>query len=174
MRLRWLRRCDTPFCVPKPAVRAGLGCCVKLKEENQAMAKFIMECPNCGRYVEAKTGFFARKKIDCTCGYTINVKTEKLAARTCPHCGNEVVFDQSKGEKALCPVCHEPINTQAEQTKMEEFSCGQCGVGLMVNKGAATYACPVCDFVNDVPERLMAEKIRREGLASIIKLKLRT
>ena len=57
------------------------------------MAKFIMECPNCGRYVEAKTGFFARKKIDCACGYTINVKTEKLAARTCPHCGNEVVFD---------------------------------------------------------------------------------
>ena len=133
------------------------------------MAKFIMECPNCGRYVEAKTGFFARKKIDCTCGYIINVKTEKLAARTCPHCGNEVVFDQSKGEKALCPVCHEPINTQAEQTKMEEFSCGQCGVRLMVNKGAATYTCPVCDFINDVPERLMAEKIRREGLASIIK-----
>ena len=65
------------------------------------MAKFIMECPNCGRYVEAKTGFFARKKIDCACGYTINVKTEKLAARTCPHCGNEVVFDQSKGDKAL-------------------------------------------------------------------------
>ncbi len=133
------------------------------------MAKFIMECPNCGRYVEAKTGFFARKKIDCTCGYTINVKTEKLAARTCPHCGNGVVFDQSKGEKALCPVCHEPINTQAEQTKTEEFSCGQCGVRLMVNKGAATYTCPVCDFVNDVPERLMAEKIRKAGLASIIK-----
>lgn len=94
------------------------------------MAKCIMDCPNCGRYVEAKTGFFTRKKIDCVCGYTINVKTEKLAARTCPHCGNEVVFDQSKGEKALCLVC---------------------------------------DFVNDVPERLMAEKIRKEGLASIIK-----
>ena len=29
--------------------------------------------------------------------------------------------------------------------------------------------CLVCDFVNDVPERLMAEKIRKEGLASIIK-----
>ena len=41
------------------------------------MAKFVMECPNCGKYVEAKTGFFARKKIDCACGYTINVKTEK-------------------------------------------------------------------------------------------------
>ena len=48
------------------------------------MAKCIMDCPNCGRYVEAKTGFFARKKIDCVCGYTINVKTEKLAARPCP------------------------------------------------------------------------------------------
>ena len=43
------------------------------------MAKFIIECPNCGKYAEAKTGFFARKKIDCTCGYVIDVKTDKLA-----------------------------------------------------------------------------------------------
>lgn len=133
------------------------------------MAKFIIECPNCGRYVEAKTGFFAKKKLDCTCGYTIHVKTDKLAARKCPHCGNEVVFDQSLGEKARCPVCHEPINTQAEQSKMAAFHCGQCGVKLMANKGAAAYTCPVCDYVNDVQERLMAEKIRQDGLASIIK-----
>lgn len=133
------------------------------------MAKFVIECPNCGKYAEAKTGFFARKKIDCACGYTINVKTDKLAARICPHCGNEVVFDQSKGEKAKCPVCHEPINTMAEQNKMEEFSCAQCGVRLQANKGAATYTCPVCDYVNDVQERLMAERIRKDGLASVIK-----
>ena len=133
------------------------------------MAKFIIECPNCGKYAEARTGFFAGKKIECTCGYTINVKTDKLAARTCPHCGNEVVFDQSLGEKARCPVCHEPINTQAEQTKTEEFSCGQCGVRLRTSKSASTYTCPVCDYVNDVQERLMAEKIRKDGLASIIK-----
>ena len=57
------------------------------------MAKFVMECPNCGRYAEAKTGFFARKKIDCACGHTINVKTEKLSTRTCPHCGNQMTFE---------------------------------------------------------------------------------
>lgn len=133
------------------------------------MSKFVIECPQCGKFAEAKTGFFARKKIDCACGYTIDVRTDKLTARKCPHCGNEVVFDQSKGEKAKCPVCHEPINTQAEQTKMEEFSCGQCGIRLQTSKSASTYTCPICDFVNDVQERIMAERVKKDGLASIIK-----
>ena len=133
------------------------------------MAKFVIECPRCGKYVEAKTGFFARKKIDCACGYTINVRTEKMASRTCPHCGNNVVFDQSKGADARCPVCGEAINTMAEQTKAVEFSCRQCGVRLRVARGAERYVCPVCDFENDVVERLKAEQIRQDGLASIIK-----
>ena len=68
-----------------------------------------------------------------------------------------------------CPVCGEPINTMAEQIKVEEISCAQCGVRLMVSKAAATYTCPVCDHVNDVAERLASEKIRKDGLASIIK-----
>ena len=133
------------------------------------MSKFVIECPHCGRYAEAKTGFFARKKIDCSCGYTIDVRTDKLTSRTCPHCGNNVVFDQSKGEKAKCPVCGEPINTMAERDKTVEFSCGQCGVRLRTAKGASSYICPVCDHVNDVAERLKTEEIRRDGLASIIK-----
>lgn len=133
------------------------------------MSKFVIECPNCGKFAEAKTGFFARKKIDCACGYTINVRTDKLAGRECPHCGNMVVFDQSKGEKALCPVCHEPINSLAEQSNTVEFSCAQCGVRLRTNKAAATYTCPVCDCVNDVAERVATEKIKKDGLASIIK-----
>lgn len=133
------------------------------------MSKFVIECPNCGKFAEAKTGFFARKKIDCACGYTINVRTDKLAGRECPHCGNMVVFDQSKGEKALCPVCHEPINTIAEQSNTVEFSCAQCGIRLRTNKAAATYTCPVCDCVNDVAERVATEKIKKDGLASIIK-----
>lgn len=135
------------------------------------MSKFVIECPQCGKYAEAKIGFFARKKIDCSCGYTINVRTDKLTGRECPHCGNMVVFDQSKGEKALCPVCHEPINTQAEQSKMEEFSCAQCGIRLRTSKAADTYICPVCDCVNDVRERLLSEKIKKGGLASIINTK---
>ena len=133
------------------------------------MSKFVIECPNCGRYAEASTGFFARKKIDCSCGYTINVRTDKLASRKCPHCGNDVVFDQSKGKDAKCPVCGEPINTMAEQDKTVEFSCGQCGVRLRTARGASSYICPVCDHVNDVAERLKSEEIKRDGLASIIK-----
>ena len=133
------------------------------------MSKFVIECPNCGKFAEARTGFFARKKIDCACGYTIDVRTDKLAGRECPHCGNMVVFDQSKGEKALCPVCHEPINTMAEQSSTVEFSCAQCGIRLRTSKAAATYTCPVCDCVNDVAERVATEKIKKDGLASIIK-----
>lgn len=133
------------------------------------MSKFVIECPNCGKFAEAKTGFFARKKIDCACGYTINVRTDKLTGRECPHCGNMVVFDQSKGEKALCPVCHEPINTLAEQSSTVEFSCAQCGIRLRTSKAAATYTCPVCDCVNDVAERVATGKIKKDGLASIIK-----
>ena len=129
----------------------------------------MIECPSCGKFAEARTGFFARKKIDCACGYTINVHTDKLTSRECPHCGNMVVFDQSRGEQAKCPVCGEPINTQVEQTKTEEFSCAQCGVRLRTSKAAETYVCPVCDFENDVRERLMSEKIKHDGLASVIK-----
>ena len=133
------------------------------------MSKFVIECPNCGRFAEAKTGFFARKKIDCACGYTINVRTDKMAGRECPHCGNMVVFDQSKGEKAKCPVCGEPINTMSEQNSMLEFSCAQCGVRLRTSKAASTYVCPVCDHVNDIAERLKSEEIKKDGLASVIK-----
>lgn len=133
------------------------------------MAKFAIECPVCGKYAEAKTGFFARKKIDCSCGNVINVSMNKLASRECPHCGNQVVYDQSKGDGALCPVCHGKINTLAEQQKVEGFSCVQCGVRLMTARDAIKYVCPVCDCENDVQERLVSERIKKDGLASIIK-----
>lgn len=132
------------------------------------MAKFAIACPTCGKYAEAKTGFFA-KKIECACGNIINLKTDKLSARQCPHCGNEIVFDQTKGADARCPVCHAHVNTMAEQQRTETFSCRQCGIRLTTSKSATTFVCPVCDCVNDVQERLMSEKIRRDGLASIIK-----
>ena len=133
------------------------------------MGKFVIECPKCGRYAEAKTGFFAKKRVDCSCGYTINVKTDKLNSRTCPHCGNVVVYDQSKGEKAACPVCHKPINTLAQNLKLREFACRQCGVRLQAVEGTEHFTCPVCDCVNDVAERIKMEQIKHDGLASIIK-----
>ena len=133
------------------------------------MAKFAIECPVCGKYAEARTGFFAKKKIACSCGNIIDVRTDKLASRQCPHCGNQIVFDQTKGAEAKCPVCQAPVNTLADQQQSETFSCRQCGIRLTVSKSAATFVCPVCDCVNDVQERLMSESIRRDGLASIIK-----
>lgn len=133
------------------------------------MSKFAIECPLCGKYAEASTGFFARKKIDCSCGNVINVKTDKFAARECSHCGNQVIFDQTKGADAECPVCHGKINTMANNQKTQEFSCEQCGVRLSTVASATKYVCPVCDFDNDIQERLMSEKIKKDGLASIIK-----
>ena len=133
------------------------------------MSKFVIECPSCGRYAEAKTGFFARKKIDCVCGHTIDVRTERLVTRSCPHCGNLFVYDQAEGGKIRCPVCHERIVTTLDETKLVEFSCEQCGIRLHTAKGASSYICPVCDHVNDVAQRLKTEEIKKDGLASIIK-----
>ena len=133
------------------------------------MSKFVMECPSCGKYVEAKTGVFARKKIECSCGHTINVRTERMVTRTCPECGHQFAYDQADGAKARCPVCRKKVVTTLDHTKMAEFSCGQCGIRLSTNKTATTYTCPVCDHVNDVTERLKTEQLKKDGLASIIK-----
>lgn len=133
------------------------------------MSKFVIECPSCGRYAEVSGGFFSKKKIDCTCGYTINVKTDKLSSKMCPHCGNTVVFDQSKGEDAVCPVCHEKINTRESTAALAEFTCPSCSCKLSADKNAATYTCPLCDTVINVQERIAKEKIKNQGLVSVIK-----
>ena len=133
------------------------------------MSKFVIECPSCGRYAEASTGFFAKKKIDCACGYTINVKTDKLSSKLCPHCGNTVVFDQSKGEDALCPVCHEKINTRESMAALAEFTCPSCSCKLSADKNAEKYVCPLCDTVINVQEQIAKESVKNQGLASVIK-----
>ena len=109
------------------------------------MAKFAIACPKCGKYAEGKTGFFARKKIECSCGNIIDVRTDKLAAKTCPHCCNQVVYDQTKGADAVCPVCQGKINTMADQQKLHVFSCKQCGIRLSTADSVTTFTCPVCD-----------------------------
>lgn len=136
------------------------------------MAKFVIECPECGRYTEASTGIFGlfgTKKIDCMCGRTINVKTEKMKTKTCAHCGNLVVFDQSKGEAAICPVCHESINTRDSLHTLINFDCPTCNCGLSADKNAEKYTCPLCDTVIDVQEQVKKEEVRKKGLASVIK-----
>lgn len=133
------------------------------------MSKFVIECPNCGRYAEASTGFFAKKKIDCTCGHVINVKTEKMTSKVCPKCGNNVVYDQSKGDEAKCPVCATKINTIEHKIQLAEFTCPSCSCKLSADKSATSYTCPLCDTVIDVQERIAKETVKNQGLASVIK-----
>ena len=82
---------------------------------------------------------------------------------------NNVVFDQTKGDKALCPVCKKRLIYLQIGQKVEEISCVQCGIQLFVQKDMIKYICPVCDCENDVAERVMSKKIKSDGLASIIK-----
>lgn len=133
------------------------------------MARFVIECPECGRYVAAKTGFFAKKKLECACGFEIDIRTDSMSSRICDNCGNDVVFDQRKGTNLRCPVCRNLIDTMSDYNKAVEFSCEQCGIKLRTAKGEKVYTCPVCDHVNNVEERVYAKKASRSGLASVIK-----
>lgn len=133
------------------------------------MSKFVIECPNCGRYAQASTGFFAKKHVRCTCGHKIKVKTEKMKSKECPHCGNTVIYDQSKGEKAVCPVCHEKINTAVDKNSLVEITCPSCSCKLTVNKNAESYTCPLCETNIDVQYQIAKEKIKDEGIVSVIK-----
>lgn len=133
------------------------------------MAKFVIACPSCGRYTEASTGFFAKKQIPCSCGYTIQVKTDRMTTRECPHCGNMVAYDQAQGNDAVCPVCHNQIMTEQIRSKMVEFICPSCNCHLSAAKEAASYTCPLCDTVIDVQNQVSKYQVKNQGLASVIK-----
>lgn len=61
------------------------------------MSKFVIACPVCHQYVQASTGLFASRRVRCACGNIIDVKTERLASRKCPSCGNQVVSIRRTG-----------------------------------------------------------------------------
>lgn len=135
------------------------------------MAKFVIECPNenCGKYIQVSNSIFSRRRNKCSCGREINIKTDRMMSRECACCGNTVVFDAKKRDKAKCPVCKNLINTTQELGRVEEFSCAQCGVRLRADKSAARFTCPVCDFDNDVQAQLTKERAVRDGVVSHIK-----
>ena len=82
------------------------------------MAKFIIACPVCGNYSEGKTGFFAKKKIQCACGNVIDVKADKMSVAECPHCANQIIYDQTKGVILRCPVCRQSFDTRVDQSRV--------------------------------------------------------
>lgn len=87
------------------------------------MSKFVIACPVCHQYVQASTGLFASRRVRCACGNIIDVKTERLASRKCPSCGNQVVFDQADGVDARCPVCQSALMVG----EAVSFRCHRCG-----------------------------------------------
>jgi len=133
------------------------------------MSKYVIECPDCGSYVEIGTGLFAKKKVKCTCGHIINASTDKMTTKECPHCGNTVIYDQSKGETAVCPVCHEKINTSADKSVLIKVTCPSCACKLMVDKNAKNYTCTLCGITFDVQRRIVQEEVKNKGLISVIK-----
>lgn len=133
------------------------------------MSKFIIECPVCHRYAEAKTGFLARKKIDCTCGYTIDVKTNRMTIRVCSSCGNTVMYDQAQGKNAKCPVCHAQLVTDESLNSLVHFHCNTCGCNLQADKAAKVIVCPVCDTEQDVQVQVKLEQEHNTGMPSVIR-----
>lgn len=132
--------------------------------KDDTMANFVIECPACKKPIQAGTGLFAKKKIKCSCGYVVDVSTERMAEDTCPHCGNKVIYDRSKSATASCPVCHTRINSGKETVKI---TCPACKVALIADKSAKTYTCPQCKTVIDVQARLAQEK--SSGKTGVIK-----
>ena len=133
------------------------------------MGKFVMECPKCHNYVEAGSGFFSKRKINCSCGHVIDVRTEKMTSKKCPHCGNQVVYDQSKGADARCPICHEQVNAGNEVGNVQHIFCTSCSCMLNVDKNAEIYTCPLCEVQINVQKQIAKQRVKDQGLASVIK-----
>ena len=132
------------------------------------MSKFIIACPVCHNYAEASTGFFASKHIRCACGNVINVKTDRMATKNCPSCGNNVVYDQAEGTNAKCPVCHAQLVTDASYSNLVHFRCLTCGCQLQAEKAATHITCPVCDTVCDVQQEIKKAEVRDAGIPAVI------
>ena len=133
------------------------------------MSKFIIACPVCHNYAEASTGFFASKHIRCACGNVINVKTDRMATKNCPSCGNVVVYDQADGTDAKCPVCHAQLVTDAGFSNLVRFRCVTCGCQLQAEKGASFITCPVCDTVADVQAEIKKAEVRDAAIPAVIR-----
>jgi membrane protease subunit (stomatin/prohibitin family) len=144
---------------------------------------FAIECPKCGAYAEAKKGVFAgwfgsrtglggTKQMNCTCGYTIDIRTESLTTRQCPTCNNVVAYDQLNSKEAKCPVCKTTSLSAPSVKNIHEadFACSQCGCTHRVAKDAMQYECYICGMhIDDVQARIYQMEQSRSGLASVLK-----
>ena len=133
------------------------------------MKKYIIECPNCGTYNEVAKSLFGKKEIKCSCGHVIDVKKDRMKAVICPHCENVVTYDQSKGDKAICPVCKKSLFSKNGNANNVEIVCPTCGCELGVDKYATECSCPLCDTEIDIQKELKKQQIKDNKNIEIIK-----
>ena len=139
------------------------------------MSQFVMKCPVCARdnhedvYVSVKSGLFRRKTARCPKGHEFNIQTDRSAMKVCPHCGNEVAYDQALGEKALCPVCKTQLNTLSANMQMIQVKCPQCGCLHTVARNTDSFVCSVCEAVVDAQKEADKQRMRERGMVSLIK-----
>lgn len=132
------------------------------------MSKFYLKCPNCGKYHLASSGLFSHKHIDCECGYSINVKKDRMATLVCPKCSNTVVYDQANKDNVYCPVCHSHLDPFGDINKVN-IHCPTCNLLISIDKTTPRCNCPVCDSEIDVQKQIIKENASSNNQISIIK-----
>ena len=132
------------------------------------MAKFVIECPQCGTLNEASTFIFAKKVIECgNCHNEINVKSNRMTSRKCPHCNNVFVYDQAK-QRSKCPACHKEI--APGYGRIVNFPCPECGCGIQVDENTQSTECPVCNHkIESVAREIAKSKLVSDTGISVIK-----
>ena len=125
--------------------------------------KIIIECNRCSRINEASIGFFAKKKITCSCGEVIDVKSARMVTKECAKCGNLIVYDKGSKTTPLCPVCKEKLIHEGDDRKFVEVVCPECSCHIVAKKDDFLIECPMCSKYIDVQERLNQQKYYEQG-----------
>lgn len=136
------------------------------------MSNFVIECPVCGAMHQASNSLFSKKTINCSCGRVIDIRKDSLVTDECPHCGNKIVIDARKGDKATCPVCKKPVHTREDINNLVKIRCPQCSCELNVKKPTNSnveISCPICEAKIDVMKIYQKQKATESNLVSVIK-----
>lgn len=136
------------------------------------MAKFALECPNCGTINTASNSLFAKKSVHCvSCKHEIDVKASRMISKKCPHCASTFVFDQATSKNRNCPVCGKPVDALNAATvtyKMVSVNCPQCACPVEVDQTKPLAFCPICDCRIDVKKELEKAKLVKDSGVSVI------
>lgn len=136
------------------------------------MSNFVIECPSCGTMHQASNSLFSKKIINCSCGRVIDIRKDSMITDECPHCGNKIVIDARKGDKATCPVCKKPVHTREDITNLVKIRCPQCSCELNVKKPTNNkdeMICPICEAKINIMQTYQKKKITESNLVSVIK-----